>query len=75
MSGSKASALAPANPPAETTSDITPAASPPISSVDPTATPGSRPVLNPTSASNPSYNSSPSLLLAFVGIMILNYYY
>ncbi|WOG83672.1 hypothetical protein DCAR_0102849 [Daucus carota subsp. sativus] len=69
---SKAATSAPASPPDATTSDGTPGTSIPADSPD--ATPGIRPVLNPTSASDPSNILSPSLLLAFAGTMILNYY-
>lgn len=72
MPGSKAAATAPASPPDETTSVGAPGTSIPADSPD--ATPGIRPVLNPTSASNPCYILSPSLLFAFAGTMILNYY-
>ncbi|KAM7495998.1 hypothetical protein LguiA_020412 [Lonicera macranthoides] len=64
---SKASAAAP--PPTEST-----LAAPTVAPVAeaPTATPGIRPVLTPTSASNPSFiSSSPMfLLLAFVGLIV-----
>ncbi|KAK9280783.1 hypothetical protein L1049_003672 [Liquidambar formosana] len=70
---SKASRLAPA-PDSETTLQPT-AASPPAGSKVPSATPGIRPVLTPsTSASDPSYISSPPLLLIFVGILVLKCY-
>ncbi|KAK1352669.1 AAI domain-containing protein [Heracleum sosnowskyi] len=69
---SKAAATTPASPPDETTSVGGPGTSIPADSPD--ATPGIRPVLNPTSASDPCYILSPSLLLAFAGTMILNYY-
>ncbi|KAA8543265.1 hypothetical protein F0562_021240 [Nyssa sinensis] len=68
---SKASASKP--PPAETTKQIT-SASPPVHSVARTANPGIRPVLTPTSASNPTYLSSPSILLIIVGIMVFKCY-
>ncbi|KAL8100788.1 hypothetical protein AgCh_032871 [Apium graveolens] len=70
--GSKAAAAAPASPPEETTSVGTPGTSIPADSPD--ATPGIRPVFNPTSASTPCYTLSPSLLLALAGTIILNYY-
>ncbi|KAJ9696159.1 hypothetical protein PVL29_008413 [Vitis rotundifolia] len=66
-----AATLAPAPEP-ETAIELSPA-SPPVDSETPTTTtPGIRPVLTP-SASNPSYISSP-LLLIVLGIMVLKYY-
>ncbi|CAL5425223.1 unnamed protein product [Camellia sinensis] len=57
-----------ASPPVD---DTTTPASPPVSLVAPKATPGIRPVVTPTSisASNPSYNPSPFVLLVFIGII------
>ncbi|KAK2998373.1 hypothetical protein RJ639_023910, partial [Escallonia herrerae] len=68
---SKASALAP--PPTETTEEIPPA-SPPVDQIAPTATPGIRPVLTPTSAADQSYISPLLLLLSFVALVPFNYY-
>ncbi|XP_044498730.1 non-specific lipid transfer protein GPI-anchored 20-like [Mangifera indica] len=59
-------------------SDTTPVLTPPSTNVNPTTptvTPGSRPVVTPpSSASMPSYNFSPLLLLLAVGLLVLNYY-
>ncbi|WOH01707.1 hypothetical protein DCAR_0521092 [Daucus carota subsp. sativus] len=71
---SKASAPAPANAPAKTITGMEPASAPADTTSEnltPTATPGIRPVLNPTSASNRQsfYVLSPFLLLAFLGIL------
>ncbi|KAL8148894.1 non-specific lipid transfer protein GPI-anchored 21-like [Apium graveolens] len=70
-------ASAPANAPAKTTSGVEPGSSPAETTSEnmpPTATPGIRPVLNPTSASSSqsSYALSHSLLLAFLGITLLS---
>ncbi|KAK8571846.1 hypothetical protein V6N13_047481 [Hibiscus sabdariffa] len=59
-------------------SDTTPAFTPPSSTAgsgSPTATTGSRPVLNPpSSAAGRSYSFSPSLVLLASGFVVLKYY-
>ncbi|XVF21740.1 hypothetical protein REPUB_Repub12eG0116100 [Reevesia pubescens] len=74
---SKASAEGPAAPPpqSDTPLDLTPASTPEEEPEAPSATvnPGIRPVLQP-SASNPSYNSPPLILVLLIGINIFKFY-
>ncbi|XVF38260.1 hypothetical protein REPUB_Repub20aG0085100 [Reevesia pubescens] len=60
------------SPESDTTPDLTPPSSTEGSEA-PTATTGSRPVLNP-SAANPSHSSSPFLVVLTLGFVIFKYY-
>lgn len=71
------SSLAVAESPAETpaeTQDETPEETPasaPVHSVAPKTTPGIKPIVTSTSASNPSYIPSPFVLVVFMGIIMV----